>query len=141
MDNINQKTVYGVLVCIGVLFIGYLIYSYIQQHIDKKISKEKKKLKKSYEQQFNQMFYNQNGDNANINYIDPNDQDREREYYDPERERDLNSQYTDNPSGIESDAASSHSETMENGQLRDIRILDDNYRSASKSGTGKRCRG
>jgi hypothetical protein len=109
----------------------------VQQHIDKKISKEKKKLKKSYEQQFNQMFH-QDRSESNVNYIDP----AEQEYYDSNQDlNSLRSVQSDDPSGIESDASSSHSDTMENGRLRDIKILDNDYRCAAKSGIAKRCRG
>lgn len=132
MDNINKKVIYGVAICISVLLVGYILYSYTQQKIEKKISKEKRKLKKYYEQQFNKMFYQQNEQdehNENVNYIDPIEQ-RINDHSESNNES--------APSGIESDGLSSHFDTMENGQVRDIKILGNDYK---RSDTGKKCRG
>lgn len=122
MDEKNKKIIYVIITIIVIIILGYAIYYYSNSLVTKKIAKEKKKLQKYYEQQFNQLIY-RNDENAQ---------------YEDIGEREDNKGDQTEPSGVESDSASSHSGTIEHGQLSDIKILDDNFR---RSGTAKRCRG
>lgn len=123
MDEKNKKIIYAIIAIIVIIILGYAIYCYSSSLVAKKIAREKKKLQKYYEQQFNQLIY-RNDENAQCEDMGEQECNREEDQTEP--------------SGVESDSASSHSGTIEHGQLSDIKILDDNFK---RSGTAKRCRG